>query len=207
MKKRYVSLGADCGVSEYLKKYNLRDCSLPFDWIVSYQGPIEILRNNFEKFTPINGGGRLFHKESKCWHVHYSFPEDNEKMNRRITRFYDILENSGEDVMIYFIRNSHWTSHHDEYKNHIINELHTQDIPQCYECNYDEIENTYQLDMFLKEKYPKMKYKIFLQLLCYKCYDKNKFYHSKTNNVVITNIAYENPTNERVEETLNHLFQ
>ena len=37
-------------------------------------------------------------------------------------------------------------------------------------------------------------------------YDKNQFYHSKSNNVVITNIAYENPTNERVEETLTRLF-
>lgn len=206
MKKRYISLGADCGVSEFLKKNNLRDCSLPFDWIVSYQGPTDIIRNNFEGFMPKDGGGRFFHKESKCWFVHYSFPEDNEKMNRRIARFTEMLEKSGEDTVIHFIRNTHWTSHHGEYNNHIKNELQTEDIPQCYECNYDELENIYGLDALLKEKYPNLKYKIFLQLLCYKCYDKNQFYHSKSNNVVITNIAYENPTNERVEETLARLF-
>jgi hypothetical protein len=49
-----VPIGIDCGFASLLQKYNLRHFSLPFDWIVSYNGISQIIENNFDNFLTMN---------------------------------------------------------------------------------------------------------------------------------------------------------
>ena len=126
----YISIGVDCGTSEFLKKYNLRKMSLPFDWCVTYKGISEIIKNDFTSFIPINEKindyGVLF--------VHDKFPEDNEKITRRIDRFKNILDTYTDNIT--FIRKSHACHNHNEF------DMIHNDIIDCEE-----------LDNILKEKY------------------------------------------------------
>ena len=50
--RHFVSLGANCFVSEDLKKLGLRDCSYPFDWLFAddFSGVISAIENNFSDF-------------------------------------------------------------------------------------------------------------------------------------------------------------
>ena len=47
-----MSLGYDCGCAMYLKKYNLRGYSCPFDWVYSstFEKKIELIINDFDGF-------------------------------------------------------------------------------------------------------------------------------------------------------------
>ena len=50
-----IPIGIDCGMANFLKKYNLRNISFPFDWNVTYNGVSECLDDNFKFFTePLN---------------------------------------------------------------------------------------------------------------------------------------------------------
>ena len=70
-----ISLGVDCGVTFYLKEKNVRTIALPFDWVVTYNGVTDLIKNNFKKF-----------KENVLM-PHHSFPKDIEKYIRRMKRF------------------------------------------------------------------------------------------------------------------------
>ena len=52
MRKIIVPIGLDCGIASVLKKYNLRNFSLPFDWTVTYNGVSDIIKDNFRNFLP-----------------------------------------------------------------------------------------------------------------------------------------------------------
>lgn len=33
-----IPIGVDCAMADFTKKYNLRNASYPFDWLVTYNG-------------------------------------------------------------------------------------------------------------------------------------------------------------------------
>lgn len=46
-----IPIGVDCGMAEFLKKYNLRSFSFPFDWTVTYNGVSSCIKDDFKFFT------------------------------------------------------------------------------------------------------------------------------------------------------------
>ena len=48
----FISLGVDCGMAGILSELNLRKCSLPFDWTVTYEGVANIIKTDFTNFLP-----------------------------------------------------------------------------------------------------------------------------------------------------------
>ena len=97
-----ISLGIDCGVTFYLKEEKLRTIALPFDWVVTYNGVADLIKNNFKNF-----------KENVLM-PHHSFPKDIEKYIRRMKRFNELL-NGNEEII--FIRKGHSEYHHSECNN------------------------------------------------------------------------------------------
>jgi hypothetical protein len=176
----FIPIGSDCYTTFGLKDNNLRFQSFPFDWIVTYNGIYEIIKNDFIDFIPtnqltdqniyneynniinINGENDLLmdtHNNSilnnkyKILFYHNKFPDDNEKIQRRIIRFNEILQKSENKVI--FIRKTHLQHHHTELKNFFSsNEI------------INEIEEAEKLDILLQTKYPKLDFQIILILFC-----------------------------------------
>ena len=96
MTKTIVSLGVDCGVANFLKENGLRNFSLPFDWVVSYGGVSNILKNNFSNYIPKDN--LQFNRKDNVKFIHENFPADIEKMNRRINRFLNLLNDDKEII-------------------------------------------------------------------------------------------------------------
>ena len=69
--------------------------------------------------------------------LHNNFPDDFEKMNRKIDRFKNLLETCNEKIT--FVRKSHGSHHHKEYNN-VIN----------------DIDDAINLDLLLLKKYPNL---------------------------------------------------
>uniref|UniRef100_A0A6C0IDV7 Uncharacterized protein n=1 Tax=viral metagenome TaxID=1070528 RepID=A0A6C0IDV7_9ZZZZ len=145
----FISLGVDCGTAELLRKLNLRHCSLPFDWVVTYEGITNIIKNDFEDYIPENHSIKNDHYG--VLFAHNTFPQDKDKVIERIHRFKKILENNKEKIT--FIRKGHGQHHHGEHDT-VIN----------------DIEDAIKFDSFLKQKYPFLKYEIHVILLCYPCF-------------------------------------
>ena len=98
-----IPCGIDCGLAELLKKTNLRQFSLPFDWSVSYGGISKIIKNEFNDFIPKNNN-----KINTIYNYsffHNDFPQDTETMTRRCNRLLYLLGNSSEQLV--FIRKGH----------------------------------------------------------------------------------------------------
>jgi len=169
MSRVIIPIGIDCGVAGFLRQNNLRNFSLPFDWVVSYGGSYEIISKEFEDYISNNSD---INRNVNIRFVHQKFPQDTEKMKRRICRFLDLLKNEEDEII--FLRKGHAEHHHNECKND--NLKLKDDLLDCEE-----------LSTFLKKKYAKLKFKIVLFLVCSECYDYKKEYHS--NNVVIYNVA------------------
>ena len=45
-----IPIGVDCGMANFIKKYNLRNMSFPFDWTVTYNGVSKCIDDNFKFF-------------------------------------------------------------------------------------------------------------------------------------------------------------
>tara|TARA_B100001248_G_scaffold2266_1_gene1809 strand:- start:430 stop:1032 length:603 start_codon:yes stop_codon:yes gene_type:complete len=165
MTKTIVSLGVDCGVANFLKENGLRNFSLPFDWVVSYGGVSNILKNNFSNYIPKDN--LQFNRKDNVKFIHENFPTDIEKMNRRINRFLNLLN---DDKEIIFLRKGHSEHHHSE--SEVIND----DLLDCEEL-YD----------ILKENYKNLKFKIILFLVCSKCYNYKEKYNSEK--VIVYNVS------------------
>jgi len=162
-----IPIGIDCGIAEMLRKYKIRSVAYPFDWIVTYKGITDILKNDFKDYIPnikdsigiIDGCHNIFNNSYGTKFIHDKFPlkEEYEKYDRRINRFKDILNNSSEEII--FFKKGH------AYHNHV-------------EYNFkDDIEDIQELNNYLKENYKSLKYKIILVLLCNNCY------HNKNINI------------------------
>ena len=109
-----ISIGVDCGVSEILKKYNLRSFSFPFDWVVPYNGISACIADNFESFIPdrnsrINKHDIYFHHDFNT----DTFDQDKIKYTRRCERLLTLLKTTKEQVI--FCRRGHACHHHNEH--------------------------------------------------------------------------------------------
>ena len=184
-----VPIGIDCGTAMLLRRYGLRDTAYPFDWVVNYSGIAEILENNFETFIPKIECSRYVNHATNTWFVHYDFPRDTEKYERRIKKFMNMLETCEEEII--FFRKGHSPHHHAEY-NEIV---------------FNDIEEAEKLDLVLKEKYPKLKYKIMVVLVCGKwCFDANREYTHASPNIKIYNIATDECDNDKFESLFRQIF-
>ncbi len=103
--KHFVSLGANCFVSEDLKRLGLRDCAYPFDWLFAFDfsGVISAIENNFSDFLSYDvlyqhndNRGRyynniykfsFFHDFNKFQSLKSQLSSVQEKYKRRINRF------------------------------------------------------------------------------------------------------------------------
>jgi hypothetical protein len=147
-----IPIGIDCGVATFLKEYNLRTMSLPFDWIMTYKGVSSIIKNKFHNFlpkpSPTKSTKDLITPEGIRF-VHDDFPQNTEKYERRINRFHTLL--SSPPSQITFIRKGHLIHNHTE--SDIVN----------------EVDDIIKLDEYLSSKYPNLVYKIILTLSCHQC--------------------------------------
>ena len=168
-----IPIGIDCQVADILRKYKLRKFAFPFDWVVTYKGVSNIFKNNFNNYLPKNDGILILDKESGILFVHNLFPKDNDKLTKRINRLNNILETTKDKVT--FIKKGHTGHQHDEHDG--------------FFDKIDDINDVIQLDKFLKNKYPKLKFEIILALKCGKCYKKDLEYKVKSKNIKIYNIA------------------
>ena len=178
---KFVSIGIDCDVANFLNKYNLRKASLPFDWNVSYNGVSKCIDSDFKNFTEplsvnkINRDDVYFHHDFLSEAM---IPVDNDKYSRRCERLLDILKKnnsntSGEQIL--FIRKGHMCYHHEEQNGKYA------DITEDYE-------DAKRLNGVLRSKYPLLKYKIILLQGCTKCFKKDTVCMDDTaNNIEIYN--------------------
>jgi hypothetical protein len=163
-----IPLGIDCGIASYLKEKNLRNISLPFDWSVPYNGIAKIFKNDFKELLPEYG---IINKNYEINFVHNTFPRDTEQMTRRINRLLDLL-NSQEELL--FIRRGHAIHHHDESKK----------------FNFtlkNDLDDMIELNELIQTKYPNLKYKIHVVLVCGICFKQEKY--EDINNIIIHNIS------------------
>lgn len=169
----YVPIGTDCGVAETLNNNKLRVFSLPFDWVVTYNGVTDIIKNNFKNYLLPD---KQYNISCHTKFVHHKFPRDYEMMNRRIIRFMELLENKEKELV--FIRKGHYIHHHEEAeKNGSVLK--------------NDLQDSYDLDRYLKKTYTNLKYKIIVFLCCEKCFEYNKNYseNKEPDNVIVFNIA------------------
>lgn len=178
----YISLGIDCGTANILKKIGLRNCSLPFDWVVTYGGITNIINNDFINYLPIPLNNNIYeklNKESGALFLHNIFPNDIEKMNKRIARFKTLLETSKEKI--FFVRKSHGMHHHNQFTN-VIN----------------DIDDAINLNKLLINKYSNLTFEIHVILICDKCFNNVKLNENISNNIKIHNISRPYPNNVNV---------
>jgi len=185
-----IPIGIDCGLASLLKKYNLRNFSLPFDWIVSYSGISKIITNDFKNFLYDVNTDKVNKTYDLCFY-HNTFPEDYIKMNRRINRLFNLLNSSEEELV--FFRKGHAFHHHEECNKHKVNLA-------------NDIDDAEELNKVLKNKYPKLKYKIIVALVCDTCFDKNKIYNSDNDNIYIYNIATPTYDDDKFEKLFNDII-
>jgi hypothetical protein len=175
-----IPIGIDCGLADLLRFNKIRTLSLPFDWIVTYNGVTEIIKNNFKDFFTLeNNFNSLYH-----FKVVHEF--DKVKYERRIKRLFNLFENQEELI---FFRKGHALHNHSEsskLKN---------DILDCEE-----------LSIYLKTSYPKLKFNIIVVLVCGQCFDLNKEYNSEDNKLTIYNISTSIVDNDKFKNLFRSLF-
>lgn len=119
------SLGEDCGCTVYLKKFNLRKASYPFDWITnaSFEQRIDMLVNNFKDFfniedfelIPNDYAKNDFYNNTKTgFYFYHDFPKNSklsekflevkEKYMRRITRLYNDINEAKNILIVWYSR-------------------------------------------------------------------------------------------------------
>lgn len=134
MIKKYdiiYSIGSDCACAKYLRILGLRKASGPFDWVKSapFESRIELILNKFagffEKedlafFPPENvdepgkthncqnlkTGFCFIHDFPYSQSLDESYPDVSAKYARRITRFYQFIEQNKKVLLVWFSRTS-----------------------------------------------------------------------------------------------------
>jgi hypothetical protein len=190
-----IPIGVDCGMAVFLRDENLRYASFPFDWVVSYNGVSECINDNFNSFTEplnsrINNYDVYFHHDFNNDDKH---EHDKEKYTRRCKRVIDILENNVDEEVI-FCRKGHACHHHDEHDGKYCEIL----------SDVDDAEN---LHVVLKNKYPNLKYKIIVILVCGKCFNADEIYKSSTDKIEIYNIATPQADDEKFLNCARSIFK
>ena len=179
---KFVSIGIDCDVANFLNKYNLRKASLPFDWNVSYNGVSKCIDSDFKDFTEPLSKERI-NKDDVYFHHDFlddtTISIDKDKYSRRCQRLLNMFEEckaTGEQrERILFIRKGHLCYHHEE-QNGKYKEI------TC------DIEDARRLDQVLQRKYPSLKYKIVVIVGCTSCFKKDTVcYQNTDNNIEVYN--------------------
>ena len=169
---KFVSIGIDCDVANFLSKYNLRKASLPFDWNVSYNGVSKCIDSDFKDFTEPLSKERINRDDV---YFHHDFLEDTmisidkDKYSRRCQRLLNMFEEcQATSEQILFIRKGHLCYHHEEQKGR-------------YKEITCDIDDAKRLDRVLQRKYPSLKYKIVVVVGCTSCFKKDTFCVAATN--------------------------
>ena len=188
-----IPIGVDCEITELCKKYNLRSCSLPFDWTVSYNGVSKCIDDEMNHFIPqdnqrINPYDVYFHHD---FHSSQTYEEDKTKYDRRVQRLIRILETSSEKIT--FCRKGHCCHHHNEHNGQ-------------YKDITSDIEDAEKLDAVISNKYPDLVYEIHIILVCGKCFDSNANYNCTSKNITIYNIASEKTDSSKIEDCFRTIF-
>jgi hypothetical protein len=184
-----IPIGIDCGIATFLKEYNLRTMSLPFDWIMTYKGVFNIIKNKFHDFLPkpstLTRSTKDFITPEGIRFVHDEFPQNTEKYERRINRFHTLL--SSPPYQITFFRKGHLIHNHTE--SNIVN----------------EVDDIIKLDQYLSLEYPNLEYKIILTLSCHQCNTPtDTFTHS--NKITIYNLSNSSLSIQQYDEKFKETF-
>lgn len=188
-----IPIGVDCGMTEFLKKHKLRSFSFPFDWTVTYNGVSACINDDFKSFTEplekqINKYDVYFHHDF----VHNQLLlQDTEKYVRRYKRLIDILKSGNEEVI--FCRKGHASHQHNEHDGK-------------YTTITSDIDDAEKLDIILQQKYPNLKYKIIVILVCGNCFTSTETYNRSSNNIEIYNIASAQADDNMFEKTCRRIF-
>jgi hypothetical protein len=189
-----IPIGVDCGIADFLRKYNLRNSSFPFDWTISYNGVSDCIEDEFKLFIEPLNDCRI-NEYDICFHHDFYNSEllnqDKEKYNRRCKRLKNILETSDEPII--FCRKGHSRHHHNEHN-------------EKYSNIRNDIVDAEKLSTILNRKYPQLKFKIIVILVCGKCFNPNEIYKSISNNIEIYNIATPEFDNEKFEKQCRKIF-
>ena len=169
-----IQIGVDCGMASFLKKHNLRTEAFPFDWNVTYNGVSKCVEDDFKHFTdPLHN--RINDYDVFFFHdFERDFEEDKEKYARRCNRFIHTLESATDDII--FCRKGHASHHHCEHAGK-------------YSNITSDIDDAERLNEVLITKYPQLKYKIIVILVCGICFNPTETYKSNCEFIEIHNIA------------------
>lgn len=189
-----IPIGVDCSVATFTKKYNLRNTSLPFDWTVSYNGVSLCIEDNFKYFTePLDNGINKYDIYLLHDFINNDLLNQNkEKSNKRCQRLINILETSDEEII--FCRKGHSCRHHYEHNNKFYNIK-------------NDIHDAEQLDLIIQDKYPKLKYKIIVILICSICFKSNEVYKSNSDKINIYNITSTEEDDTIFENLCRNIFK
>ena len=158
----FISIGINCDIATILRDKKLRTTSLPFDWIRTPNGVHEIIENDFQDFLTTEGK-----KKYNISFPHFTFPDDCSKLEERVKRFMDILNNTTEPI--YFLRMGH--------------EMHQCSRERC------DVKLSEMLVDVLKKRFPKLTFKIIVFLACANCYIPKQEYKSNKEEVRFINIS------------------
>jgi hypothetical protein len=162
----FISIGINCDMATVLRDTKLRTLSLPFDWILTYNGIDEIIQNDFQDFLTPKGKQKY-----NIGFPHFTFPKDYSKLEERVNRLKDILSNTNNTKeTIYFLRAGHEIHHHG---NHA----------KC-----DIIQTEFLVDL-LKKQFPQLKFKVIVFLACGNCYIPKQEYQTTKEEVRFINIS------------------
>jgi hypothetical protein len=183
-----IPIGIDCGIATFLKEYNLRTMSLPFDWIMTYKGVFNVIKNKFHNFipkpSPTIKSTKDFITPEGIRFIHDDFPQNKEKYERRIDRFHTLLSSP---TQIIFFRKGHLIHNHGE--SDIVN----------------EVDDIIKLDEYLSAEYPNLDYKIILTLSCHKCNTlTDTFKHS--DKITIYNLSNSSLSIQQYDEKFKDTF-
>jgi hypothetical protein len=171
-----ISLGVDCGIADFCNRHKIRFTSLPFDWTVAYNGVSDCIADEFTEFLNITP--ERVNKYDIYFHHHFEndtvFEEHATKYKRRIHRFLELLKTPSEFLV--FCRRGHASHHHLEHGGK-------------YKSMKSDIQDAEGLDVVLRTKYPELKYKIVVMVVCGECFDCNAVYKSSSERIEIHNIA------------------
>lgn len=181
-----IPIGSDCQITFALRDNGLRQQAFPFDWVVSYGGVADIIKNKFRGYLPTSATK----VHSDTYFMHNTFPDDLEQLNTRINRFLELLNTSTEEIV--FIRRGHSSHHHQESDDFHVNLKN--DLLDCQE-----------LADHLKKEYPNLKFKIILILICGLCFDPDKVYQS-TSEIQIHNIAHSYRDDDKFHRFFNEVL-
>lgn len=189
-----VPIGVDCGMAEFLKKYRLRSFSFPFDWTVTYNGVSSCIDDDFKFFTEpleqrINKYDIYFHHD---FDHHHLLSQDTEKYVRRYNRLIDILKSGNEEII--FCRKGHASHLHKEHNGKYTNIT-------------SDIDDAEKLDIVLQAKYPNLKYKIIVILVCGDCFNPNEVYTSESSRIEIHNISSAQGDDARFNNLCRTIFK